>query len=227
LTKNWAVVPVKGLTESKRRLSTYLGDKKKLLVEGLLQDVLSSMLQSEVFDQVYLISQDENVASNARVKRVNFLSQSGHGLNRAIEQANKLAVREKVDSLTVVLADIPLVEPRDFEEFFRIGNGIHKAVLVPSLKNGTNVMLTRPPGIIRPSYGRWSYSKHLRQAQMLKLTTYSFSNSRISFDVDTVADLTELTRRDPGKRTLSSKAIERISPFLPSEQAYLYLRNSE
>ncbi len=214
MTKNWAVVPIKGLTESKRRLSYYLGDKKKLLVEALIQDVLSSMLQSRVFDKVYLISPDENVVSEARVKTVGFLAQAGLGLNRAIEQANRLAVKENADSLTVVLADIPLAEPRDFEEVLKIGSDGHKAVLIPSLKGGTNVMLTRPPGLIRPSYGRWSYSKHLHQAQSRKLTTYSFSNSRVSFDVDTPSDLIELRRRDPAMRTFSAKAIERIGPAI-------------
>jgi 2-phospho-L-lactate guanylyltransferase len=78
--------------------------------------------------------------------------------------------------------------------------------MAPSLKGGTNVLLTSPPGVISPSYGRWSYSKHLRQAQSSGLNAYSISNSRISFDIDTMSDLMELRRLDPEGKTASARA---------------------
>jgi 2-phospho-L-lactate/phosphoenolpyruvate guanylyltransferase len=216
LTQNWAVIPVKGLTESKKRLSSYLGERKKLLVEALLQDVLSSVLRSDLYDKVLVVSPDENVADLSKAKRVIFLQQTGFGLNRAIEQANRLAIRDSVSSLTTILGDIPLAEPQDFREIFKIGNGLGKAVMVPSLKGGTNVMMTRPPGVVKPNYGRWSYSKHLRQAQLNRVATYSISNPRVSFDVDTVNDLIELKRSDPSLRTTSAKLLTRMDLVLPS-----------
>jgi 2-phospho-L-lactate/phosphoenolpyruvate guanylyltransferase len=214
LTRHWAVIPVKGVTESKRRLSNYLGDNKRRLVEALLQDVLSSVIRANVFDTVMLISPDENVEALARSNRVSFVRQTGLGLNRAIEQANRLAVRENVRSLTSILADIPLAEPRDFVEIFEMQRTSRCAVLAPSSKGGTNVMLDRPPGIVRPSYGRWSYSKHLRQAQLGGLDVYSMSNSRVSFDVDTINDLVELRRRDPDAKTGSARVVRDLRPLL-------------
>lgn len=216
MTQNWAVIPVKGLTESKKRLSSYLGDRKKLLVEALLNDVLSSALQSDVYDKVLVVSPDQDVAGLSKARRVAFLRQTGFGLNRAIEQANRLALRDNVSSLTTILGDIPLAEPQDFREIFKIGNGLGKAVMVPSLKGGTNVMMTRPPGVVRPNYGRWSFSKHLRQAQMKRVNTYSISNPRVSFDIDTINDLIELRRSDPSMRTLSARALTRMDLVLPS-----------
>jgi 2-phospho-L-lactate/phosphoenolpyruvate guanylyltransferase len=218
LTQNWAVIPVKGLTESKKRLSSYLGERKRLLVEALLHDVLSSALQSDVYDKILVVSPDERVADLSKAKRVDFLQQTGFGLNRAIDQANRLAIKDRVSSLTTILGDIPMAMPQDFREIFKIGNGLGKAVMVPSLKGGTNVMMTRPPGVVRPSYGRWSYSKHLRQAQLNKVATYSISNPRVSFDVDTVNDLIELRRSDPGLRTSSAKLLTRMDLVLPSIQ---------
>ncbi len=210
MSQHWAVIPIKGLTESKTRLSSYLGDKKKLLVEALLHDVLSSALKSGVYDKVLLISPDERVSSHRINSKVAYVKQTSFGLNRAIEHANKIAVREGVRSLTTILADIPLAEPRDFREVFSLGDDDHRSVLVPSLKGGTNVMMTRPPGEIRPSYGRWSYSKHLRQAQMADVSAYSISNPCVSFDIDTVQDLIELKRRDHQSRTMSARALDEI-----------------
>ncbi len=207
MTDNWAVIPVKGLTESKTRLSTHLqGDKRKVLVEALLDDVLSSIIRSRVYGTVLVISPDDNVSNRVRSQAVSFLKQTGVGLNRAIEQANRLANQKHARSLTTVLADIPLVEPGDFKELASIGHATRRVVMAPSFKGGTNVMLTSPPGVISPGYGRWSYSKHLRQAQINGLNTYSISNSRISFDIDTATDLMELRRLDPEGKTASARA---------------------
>jgi FO synthase len=207
MTENWAVIPVKGLTESKTRLSTSLqADKRRILVEALLEDVLSAVIRSRVYGIVLVISPDENVRSRIRPQEVSFLKQTSVGLNRAIEQANRLATQKHARSLTTVLADIPLVEPRDFKELLSIGTAVPRVVMAPSLKGGTNVMLTSPPGTIFPSYGRWSYSKHLRVAQMKGFDAYSISNSRVSFDIDTMSDLMELRRLDPESKTASARA---------------------
>ena len=215
MTENWAVIPVKGLTESKTRLSTYLqGDKRRILVEALLDDVLSSIIRSKSYKTIMVLSPDENVGSRIRSQDVSFLKQTGIGLNRAVEQANRLATLGNARSLTTVLADIPLVEPADFKEFVSLGSPARRVVMAPSKKGGTNLMLTSPPGVISPRYGRWSYSKHLRKAQAEGLNAYSISNRRISFDIDTMSDLVELRRLDPGAKTASARAAEMLRHVL-------------
>jgi 2-phospho-L-lactate/phosphoenolpyruvate guanylyltransferase len=215
MTDNWAVIPVKGLTESKTRLSTYLqGDRRRILVEALLDDVLSSIIRSKSYRTIMVVSPDENVGSRIRSQDVSFLKQTGIGLNRAVEQANRQATLGHARSLTTILADIPLVEPADFKEFVGLGSPGRRVVMAPSKKGGTNLMLTSPPGVISPSYGRWSYSKHLRQAQAEGLTAYSVSNGRISFDIDTMSDLVELRRLDPEAKTASGRAAEVLRQVL-------------
>ena len=214
MSRHWAVVPVKGLTDSKTRLSNYLGERKQLFVQALLQDVLSSAAQSGVYNRIIVISPDEKVAAVARDGGAGFIEQTGFGLNRAVDQANKIALKENVHSLTTILADIPLVDHHDFREMFEMSRKNGSVVLGPSFKGGTNVMLASPPRSIRPRYGRWSYSKHLREAQAAGLDAYSISNHRISFDIDTVDDLMELRRRDPDSRTSSSRVLHEFRPVL-------------
>ncbi|MBO0889114.1 2-phospho-L-lactate guanylyltransferase [Candidatus Bathyarchaeota archaeon] len=214
MSKHWAVIPVKGLTESKTRLSNYLGEKKKHFVQALLQDVLTSATRSGVYDRIMVVSPDEKVATFARDCEADFVNQSGVGLNRAVDQANRIALKENVHSLTTILADIPLSDPQDFREIFEMRRESRSVVLVPSLKGGTNVLLASPPRSIRPRYGRWSYSKHLRQAQVAGLDVYSISNPRISFDIDTVNDVVELRRRDPEFRTRSARILRDVRPLL-------------
>ena len=205
MSDHWAVVPVKGLTDSKTRLSHHLGERRKILIEALLTDVLRSAVKSKIYDTVLIVSNDNQIGSLARSAGVSFLRQSSFGLNRGLEQANEIALRENADSATTILADIPLVEPKDFKEIFALSEATPRIVMAPSLKGGTNIMLTSPPGIVRPNYGRWSYSKHLRQAQIGQVDAFSISNPRVSFDVDTVDDLKELKRRDPKGVTSSGR----------------------
>ena len=219
MTEHWAVIPVKGLTESKTRLSTYLqGDKRRILVEALLDDVLSSIIRSKVYGTIMVVSPDENVGSKIRPLEVLFLKQTGIGLNRAVEQANRLATLGHARSLTTVLADIPLVEPADFKELVSLGSPGRRVVLAPSKKGGTNVMLTSPPGIISPSYGRWSYSKHLRQAQARGLSAYSISNGRVSFDIDKMSDLVELRRLDVRGKTATGRMSQMLKLVLSTQR---------
>src|SRR5437867_11737834 len=107
MSEHWAVIPVKGLTDSKTRLSSFLGERKKMLVEASLQDVLSSILRPRVYDKVLVVSPDDSVSALARSDRLSFLGQPGLALNSAIEQANKLALKENARTLTTNLAYIP------------------------------------------------------------------------------------------------------------------------
>ena len=211
MSNHWAVIPVKGLAESKTRLSPHFGERRKILIEALLTDVLRAVVKSKIYDTVLIVSNDNQIGTLAGAAGVSFLRQSSFGLNRGLEQVNEIALEEGAYSLTTILADIPLVEPKDFREIFAFSHATHRVVMAPSLKGGTNIMLTSPPGIIRPNYGRWSYSKHLRQAQIGQVDAFSISNPRVSFDVDTIDDLKELKRRDPKGITFSARAARELS----------------
>ena len=214
--KDLAVVPVKGLAEAKKRLAASLNhEERKRLVLAMLNDVLHALHRSGIFSQVLVISPDESLETEAYRNQASFLQQNGSGLNRAIAQATKLAVQSGPASLTTVLADLPLVEPRDFEELASLSKIRPRVVLSPSLKGGTNVMMLSPPDVIPSAYGRWSYARHLRVAQQNGLPTYSLSNQRLSFDLDTLEDLKTLGRLDPMGRTNAGKLARELTRQSP------------
>jgi len=203
-----AVVPVKGLRESKKRLGSYLSqDSREKLVKALLEDVLTNLGRADIFSSITVISQDERVTDEIRSPKVAFHKQNGTGLNSAVQQSISSAVKGRADSLTIVLADIPLAQATDFREIMQLGRQSPKVVLAPSMKGGTNIMTLSPPDSISPSYGRWSYSRHLRQAQKKGLSVYSISNPRVTFDIDTPKDLSELRARDPDGRTNAGRIV--------------------
>jgi len=212
MTKNLAIIPVKGLLDSKSRLSRSLGaqDKKKLVI-ALLEDVLTAVKESELFNRVLVVSPDPNVAEEAKLAHGSFLHQEGQGLNAGVRQSTHFALGEKASSVAVILADIPLLESRDLKELYSMGDTVPRVVLSPSLKAGTNVMVREPPNAIGPSYGRWSFSTHLRAAQKTGAAVYSISNSRLSFDVDTPEDLITMRRRDPQGKTHTARCLQEVT----------------
>ena len=68
-------------------------------------------------------------------------------------------------------------------------------------------MLLSPPNIIDHSYGRWSFTRHLRYAQKKQVPVYAVSNARSSFDVDTIDDLRNIMHLDPSARTRTANLV--------------------
>jgi 2-phospho-L-lactate/phosphoenolpyruvate guanylyltransferase len=212
LTKDFAVIPVKGLLDSKSRLSPFLAplDRKKIII-SLLKDVLAAVDESALFRRILVVSPDRNVKEVARQHHATFLHQEGQGLNAGIRQSTGIAMQENASSVAVILADIPLLEPRDLKEMYSLGEKGSRVVLSPSLKAGTNVMIREPANTIPPAYGRWSFSTHLRAAQKIGVAVYSVSNPRLSFDVDTPDDLITVRRRDPHQRTRTTRSVQELT----------------
>ena len=209
---NFAIVPVKSLSEAKRRLANHLDpEERKVLVLAMLDDVLTALGKSRLFSETHIISPDLLLVRTARNHRVGFIRQKGAGLNAAIRQALRYLARSNVSSVTTILADLPLAKPSDFTELVRISDQSPRVVLAPSLKGGTNVMLRSPPNLIKTSYGRWSYAKHLRASQGKNVPVYSISNPRLSFDVDTIEDLKALVMLDASRRTNAGKVAKKLS----------------
>lgn len=203
---------MKGLVDAKKRLSGYLSaDERKRLVLAMLEDVLQALRRSGIFEETVVVSSDESLEREAVANQAVYLRQNGFGLNTAVRQATKHALRQGVSSLTTVLADTPLAESRDYEEIARISRERPRVVLAPSLKGGTNVMVRVPPDTIGSAYGRWSYAKHLRIAQQKGIPLYSVSNPRLSFDIDTVEDLRTLRHLDHSGRTRAGRVAREIA----------------
>ncbi len=217
--KSMAVVPVKGLADAKKRLSPYSNPEgRRKLVLAMLDDVFHALKNSNVFGSVQVMSPDVSVEREASRLHAQFLQQSGSGLNSAVQQAASTALDRDIESLTIILADIPLAESRDFVEFHRVSPNGPSVVLSPSLKGGTNVMTMAPPKIIPSSYGRWSYARHLRAAQKRGIPVYSMSNPRLSFDIDSVEDLRTLRRVDASGRTRAGRVARELRSLAPSQR---------
>jgi 2-phospho-L-lactate guanylyltransferase len=189
----YAIVPVKKLGVSKRRLSKFLSPKeRKFLTIAMLEDVVGA-LKSSTIHEIVVVSSDPSVRMVADKFEVSFFSPSRNGLNPAIEEAIAWCMQKQADSVLVVPADIPLLSFEAVNKIVELGNcDGSTVVLSPSNDGGTNALFLKPPNILFANFGNRSFAKHFKQAQNKGISVKLHYSTSIVLDVDCEEDLLKL-----------------------------------
>jgi len=202
----YAIVPVKRLGVSKRRLSQSLSlPQRKALTVAMLEDVLTA-LKASVVTKILVVSNDPNVRPIAEQFGAEFYSPLRKGLNFAVEEAWAWCMRNKADSVLVLPADIPLVTAKDIDVIIQLGSGDHCVVLSPSRDFGTNALFQCPPHLVHANFGVNSFTKHAKEACNKGVAVKYYYSLGVGLDVDSVGDLRLLQKVE--KKTLSSQVLD-------------------
>lgn len=205
----YAIVPVKRIGVSKRRLSQSLSlQERKSLTIAMLKDVLQA-LKASVVGKILVVSNDKKVAPIAEQFGASFFSPVRKGLNSAIEEAFAWCMRNKADSVLVLPADVPLISPKDIDAIVKLGSNGRRVVLVPSKDWGTNAFFQYPPHIVRACFGSDSFNKHVQQALSKKVIIKFYYSFRVSLDIDSVDDLQLLLTVE--NDTLSKQVLQKFN----------------
>jgi len=215
----YAIVPVKRLGVSKRRLSKFLSSQeRKLLTIAMLEDVLKA-LKSSIVPEIVVVSSDPNVRVIADRFGVSFFSPSHNGLNPAVEEATAWCMQKQADSVLVVPADIPLLSFEDVNKIVELGNSDEPTVVLsPSSNGGTNALFQKPPNLLYANFGNKSFAKHFKQAQNKGVSVKFHYSTSIALDVDCEEDLLKLFKSPIANRSkhfleeagFSSKELKKI-----------------
>jgi 2-phospho-L-lactate guanylyltransferase len=201
----YAIVPVKRIGASKKRLSQNLTlQQRKALTVAMLEDVLGA-LKASVVDKILVVSNDKNVRPIAQRFGVSFFSPVRRGLNSAIEEAWVWCMKNKADSVLVLPADVPLVTARDIDVLVRLGSDGRRVVLAPSRDWGTNALFQSPPHLIRANFGADSFLKHMNDAKDKGICVKFYYSLGLGLDIDSIDDLQVLQRVENG--TLSKQVL--------------------
>jgi 2-phospho-L-lactate/phosphoenolpyruvate guanylyltransferase len=189
----YAIVPVKRLGVSKRRLSKFLNpQQRKFFTMAMLEDVLRA-LKSSTVHEIVVVSSDLNVRMIADKFGVFFFSPSRNGLNPAVEEATAWCIQNQADSVLVVPADIPLLSFVDVNKIVELGNcNGSTVVLSPSYNGGTNALFRKPPNLLFANFGNRSFAKHFRQAKNKGISIKFHYSTSTALDVDCEEDLLKL-----------------------------------
>ncbi|MCW4023839.1 MAG: 2-phospho-L-lactate guanylyltransferase [Candidatus Bathyarchaeota archaeon] len=204
----YAIVPVKKITASKRRLSQNLNtQQRKTLTITMLQDVLYALKASTVTN-ILVVSNDSNVKAIAQRFNVDFFAPTHRGLNFAIEEAFAWCLKNKADAVLVLPADLPLITSKDINVLAELGSVGQCVVLVPSKDWGTNALFQRPPDLVHASFGPESFHKHMQEATSRDVRVRFYYSLGAGLDIDSVDDLQLLLKID--NNTASRQVLEKF-----------------
>jgi len=181
-----AIIPFKK-EGAKSRLGNFLNEKEREeLAIRMLQDVLVALSESEI-EEAEIISTCSklNFEFDLRSKLKLTVREDERELNEVINEV----IREKKESVLIIMADIPLATPESINEIVRRGEDV---VIAPGRKGGTNALFLRRPSDFFVSYYGISCSEHIETAKRRNLSHAVYDSLFISADIDEVEDLIEL-----------------------------------
>jgi 2-phospho-L-lactate guanylyltransferase len=193
----YAVVPVKSLGASKKRLSSVLNPQERSkLTLAMLEDVLSA-LQTSTVNHTVVVSNDLTVHDAVDKFGAMYLDQKTSGLNSAIEEATEWCVQEGAEAVLVLPADIPLLSPADVDRIVELGNYEEQTVVLsPSYDGGTNALFQSPLNLIRVCFGPRSLAKHIKKAQSKGVCVRLYYSRSVAMDIDSAEDLSKLLKTE-------------------------------
>lgn len=185
----FALVPVKRLSESKKRLSTIFKlDERRDFAIAMLKDVLRAISLSRV-ERTVIIGSDQIVENLSSDFGGFFLPDTGEELNQVIQYATGWCISKEAESVLILPADIPLVTSGEIDKIISLCSDKHSVAISPSHGGGTNALMRKPPDIISTHFGMGSFEKHINEASRKGLQAKIYRSLRLSLDIDSPQDL--------------------------------------
>jgi 2-phospho-L-lactate guanylyltransferase len=202
----WAVIPVKQLRESKRRLAHILSPEDRAgLIYRFLDDLLAVLNRAEGIDRVLVVTADPAVRELAGHYAAEVIDERyPAGLNAAVALGVDYAARHGATAVLILPADLPFARVEDIEGMIRPLTADRRpltqrqslspdhrpllAITGDETEQGTNALLLAPPRAFTFRYGPGSFQAHLAQATAGGRTVHIINAPGLRFDLDTESD---------------------------------------
>ena len=193
-----AVVALKTLSQSKRRLSAVLSDEQRSdLVEAMAQDVLSCLMRHPQIEAVHVVCGEgwtRDVFPEGPLVVWQEAESHDHGLIAAHEM---VAARTGAERLLFIHADLPFLGQEDISAVIAASLD-HHAVFSPDFtETGTNAVLRWRHQSLPLCFGKDSFARHQQAAKAAETRWRVVRASGVARDVDEPEDLDRLDGNDP------------------------------
>ena len=193
-----AVVALKTLSQSKRRLSAVLSDEQRSdLVEAMAQDVLSCLMRHPQIEAVHVVCGEgwtRDVFPEGPLVVWQEAESHDHGLIAAYEM---VAARTGAERLLFIHADLPFLGQEDISAVIAASLD-HHAVFSPDFtETGTNAVLRWRHQSLPLCFGEDSFSRHQAAAKVSGTPWRVLRAQGMARDVDEPEDLNRLDANDP------------------------------
>ena len=175
------LIPVKSFTAAKGRLADVLDPAGRA---DLARSMATTVATVAAPLPVWVVCDDDAVATWARSVGANVLWKPGRGLNGAVEEGVVDLAHLDIDRVVVAHADLP--HATGFSHLL----DLDEVVLVPDRHDdGTNVIVAPTHSRFEFAYGPGSFRRHERTAERLGLSVTVVRDERLGWDVDRPDDL--------------------------------------
>jgi 2-phospho-L-lactate guanylyltransferase len=191
----WAVIPVKPLRDSKRRLEHLLSaEERAALIHQFLKNLLIVLNETPGIDRILVVTGDAEVMALTDTHGATLLFEATPvGLNAAVTQGVAHATHHGATAVLILPADLPFARVEDIEQMLR---PLAKAAVPRPLialtgdeaEEGTNALLLAPPGNFTFHYGPGSFQAHLEEAAAGGRAAHIVNAPGLRFDLDTESD---------------------------------------
>ena len=188
-----ALIPVKALRAAKSRLIPHLTqEQRNTLVLDMLCHVLRALHDSNMLEQISVVSPDPLVLDYAQEWGAQALAEELPGHNAALHAAALGEYEAGTPALLTIAADLPLLQAGDIRAFLERSHK-YSVVLAPSRDgSGTNALLTRPPLALPYLFGVNSLHNYQRAANERQLNSTLYHSIGLALDIDTIDDLDDM-----------------------------------
>lgn len=189
----WAIIPVKSLRESKRRLEHLLSaDERADLIFHFLDDLLATLNQVGEIDHILIVTGDPAVTDLAAKYRAKVLVEvEALGLNAAATMGIAYAAESGATAALILPADLPFARVEDIERMLRPLERCDlplMAICSDEAEDGSNALVLAPPEGFTLHYGPGSFRAHLAEAAARGRAAHVINAPGLRLDLDSESD---------------------------------------
>jgi 2-phospho-L-lactate guanylyltransferase len=175
------LIPIKSFNEAKERLSEALDKSERSI---LMQKMAETVINSSGSLSIWVVCDDDEVASWAESKNVSVIKVEKPGLNNAVEKGVDTLEETGFSKVIIAHADLP-----NADDLQKCANFEGVTIVQDHRGDGTPVLVIPTGKGFRFSYGPNSFASHTLEAQRLGLPYRQLFDPKLSFDVDEPEDL--------------------------------------
>ena len=189
----YAVIPAKGFSGAKQRLSTLLTPpERQRLARAMLTDTLTACCEAtRLSDGLGVVTSDPETAAVAEALGVDVLWQpEAQGHTSAVTFGVQTCLQRGITTLLTLPGDLPWLTAADIDAVAQPPEPFVPVVLAPNRDDlGTNALLLSPPDCLPFSFGHDSFQRHLQLAAERHLAVEIRRLPNVALDIDEPEDL--------------------------------------
>jgi 2-phospho-L-lactate guanylyltransferase len=186
-----AVLPIRFSPESKNRLRNLLNKYERItLVRAMLGDTIKAVTDATLIDSFALVTPDAQFLGDAPQPVFELHRSETTGLNEELTAYVNILHQKAVQSVIIILPDLPLLTGRILDEMITVGTENQRPVIAPDWRRlGTNILFFPLPPPIQFTFGDKSCQKHLASFAAVGLNPITYFAIETALDIDDEAAL--------------------------------------